>query len=204
MYPFVLAAIMTSTVYLLHSFGNCRKKPYIYIILFFCLAAVDFVVDYAWRADASELRAHFLAQSEVDKKKKSKKSRREIHEDYLNKCDIKLEYHREEAIKCYEEVQRLCDRFTNIDDQEKSKMLLKSAFAAATPATPTFRIFAAAMLLLEEYFGERWDEMQLFQIKMLQARSHAEMYEHYRLTRIYVKDQIALEPKPSTTIIIGE
>lgn len=136
-----------------------------------------------------------------EKKEKKKKSRREVHEDYLKNCGEKQQYHKEQAIKCYEEVESLVNRFTNIEDKEKSKMLLKSAFASAFPATPTFRIFATAMLLLEEYFSDRWDEMQLFQHKLAQSQYHAEMYEHYRLTRNYIKEQIALEPKSSSVTL---
>jgi hypothetical protein len=203
MYPLILSAIMTSSIYLLHALTHRKQKYYVYIILFIGLAAVDYFIDYTWKANACELRTHMLIRSQADHHKKTK-TRLEVHQDYLKKCDLQQEYHREQAIACYEDVERLCDRLTNIDDKEKSKMLLKSSIAAASPATPTFRIIAAAMLLLEEYFSERWDEMQLFQVKLLQAQSHAEMYEHYRLTRAYVKDQIALEPKGSATIIFGE
>lgn len=205
MYPLVLSAIMTCSIYLLHAFMHRKQKPYVYLILFCALAAVDYVIDYTWKANASEydLRTHLLLQSDNDHKEKKKKSRREVHEDYLTKCDEQLEYHKEQAVCCYNDVERLCNRLTSLEDKEKSLMILKSAFAAATPATPTFRIFAAAMLMLEQYFSDRWQEMQLMQVKLAQAQSHAEMYEHYRLTRKYVKDQIALEPKPSVKIIIG-
>lgn len=71
-------------------------------------------------------------------------------------------------------------------------MCLHSAFVAAIPTTPNYRILAAVLIVLQDFYTEKVSQWQLLDTKLHQAKSHAEMYEHYRHLEIYIKQQLAL------------
>jgi hypothetical protein len=89
MYPFLFAAFMTGSIYLLHSWGQCKQKRHVYLILYIGLVAIDFIFDHTFHAVQEEynLKTHLLKQEEHEKKEEKKKlTRREIHEQFLAVC----------------------------------------------------------------------------------------------------------------------
>lgn len=194
---------MTLSIYLMHSFSKQKYKWYYYLIMFCGLLAIEYIVNYTYRLHATEynLRSHLLMQETNDKREKKSLTRKEAHEKHRASCIDQMEHHRDEALKCYEEVERLCAAFPDMDARDKSLLCLKTAFAAAFPTTPTYRIFAAAIVLLQECCGDMWVQMQEIDTKLNRAKYHAEQYEHFRQTEKYLSDLIKLEPSSSKVII---
>lgn len=201
----ILSAIMCSTIFLLHCYWKCKQKAFVYILLFFAFLGAEFFIDKLYAEN--DLKAYMMAQEyyfSKDNAKKSKKTKREIYEECRLECESKREYHREQAYACYDDFEKICNKFPNLESRDRAMLCLKAAFGAAIPGEPAYKIIGAALLMLEQISSEIMDQWQQLDTKLHQAQMHAEMYDHFWHMEKHIKQLRDLEPKASSKLIITD
>lgn len=207
MYPILFSTFVTAVVYLLDSFAKCKKHAYHYFILFLLILGLKFLFLSQVHADeifakkedvfAKYIRAKGIViecKNESNSKEKDKpKSKKEVMKKMMEYCREKIDYHHDEAKKCFHEAEEACLWFPNREDQEKADWCFASAIAALYPGNPAHKIIAGIITLCAQYGQAMIHEWQYIDTKLRQAQNHYEMEEFYREVGNYQVHLLNLE-----------
>lgn len=179
----IYSSILTSAIFLAHSFFLKGKRSFLYYIgLFVIFSVIEFF--FTFHKCHGDVFDKYLANSVVvytGENTKPKDTIREANKDFLNKCWEMAEYHESEAKRCFFQAEDSCLLLPNVDCKEKAKACFTTTIALLYPASPSYRIISGIITASGQYGLSVMDEWQYIESKLTEAKYHYEMQSHYIL-----------------------
>ena len=147
-------------------------------VFLFLIICGSFFLCRSCRADTwipyAEFNTNMLEHSVSDRFKK--KSVDELRIEWIKE----YEFHKTNAIRCYEDAKDRCWWLPEISDRDKARYCYTSAFAALGTSVPSTKLLLMVGSLLLQYGLDMQDEWNYIDNKMHWARYHFEMCDHYQ------------------------
>lgn len=185
-----IASLITVSSLLLDVKYKCRQDYYKYVVTFFLISGICFLFQ-AIQVEAKDKESLITLTVE---NKTPRKSRKELHKDFEKKFSKKAKYHYEEGCKALKEAEEISILLPDISEFDKSKFCLVNLIATISPGTPATRLISSAIALCGQYSLLVMGEWQRLQSKLIEAKHHFEMEEHYILSRNYAHGLYLTEP----------
>lgn len=182
MYDICFAVLITMASILLCSKYKCIESAHKYWSFFFLFLGIGYLFN-ALQADDKDNPITMTVQN-----KTKTRSKRLVHYYFEKIFDKKAAYHYEEGCRALKEAEEISLLIPNITDFEKSKFCLQNLVASACPGTPTIRLVVGIIAFCSQYGNMVMVEWQRFQSKLIEAKHHFELEEHYILSRNYAHD----------------
>jgi hypothetical protein len=194
MYPFVVASIVTSGIYVVHMLFKEKQKPSYYISVFFFMAGIYFLIKSS-KAEAYENLPYEEERHAIVSKQLCKfvpNSKFEIKQlktlFFLQKSlspedkiyyQKKLAFHLENGQRCFNDAQNICWWIPSYTDAEKAKICFTTVMSTVTAGTLVSKVVAAISALLLQVGCDCMDSWNELQNKLHWSQYHFEMYEFY-------------------------
>lgn len=180
MTPLIISSITVSLIYLADSwFIKSKRTIADYLAMFFILAGVQYAFR-SYHAEASVFDKYLTEKPGMvlTVEDKTQKTSRDVKKEFMAKCKDKMNYHHEEAEKCFKCAEEACLLLPG-DDKERADWCFASAIATLYPGNPAQRVVAGIITLCAQYGNAVRNEWMRIDTLLREAKHHYEMESHY-------------------------
>jgi hypothetical protein len=180
MTPLIISSIIVSLIYLADSWLIKSKRTYAdYFALFLLLAGVQYAFR-SYKVEASVFDKYITQKPGIvlTVEDKTQKTSRDVKKEFMNKCKDKMNYHHEEAEKCFKCAEEACLLLPG-DEKERAEWCFASAIATLYPGSPAQRVVAGIITLCAQYGNAVRNEWMRIDSLLRESKHHYEMESHY-------------------------
>lgn len=179
------SAIITLVVYLINTmYFKQSKRPYIYIVLFFLLASLNFVFN---KLEASENKKigfeypiDYIPDAKIEINYLSVLRAYKLSPEDRKFYEGKVRFHKSNAERTFRDAKNKCWYLPDIDYRQKAQTCLAAAITAISAGSGQAAVVSGLAVIFIDYGFEVLDEWEYIRNKLHWSQYHYEMMEFYQ------------------------